>query len=344
MDYDVTIGLPLYRAERYIRQTLESALAQTFGSIEFLIVDDCGGDGSADIVSDMQRSHPRGGDIRIVRQPKNMGVAAARNRIIDEARGKYLYFMDSDDLIEPTTIALLYDNLQRCDAEIAFGSYEKILAYAPDEPREPYAYPYLELSEADGLGAFAFRRYGGIQASVCNYLVSVGLLRRTGHRFIDARFWEDMVFTYTLVTYVSRAVLLPDITYHYMCREDSLSNYQSRGHIGRGEVLANVATVDHLKRHTSRIGGKGYLGCWCYNVVMTDFYIVCSVLKKRGMITPPLTDVELRSFLRHPLSLKQIFNLPSKRMANTILYMISKLPAALSVAVVRMLGKRKGLI
>ena len=59
MKYDVTIGIPVYRSEAYILQTLESALAQSYPSIEFLIVDDAGNDGSMDIVRNLQAIHQR---------------------------------------------------------------------------------------------------------------------------------------------------------------------------------------------------------------------------------------------------------------------------------------------
>lgn len=58
MAYEVTIGIPVYNVERYIRLTMDSALAQTFPDIEFLILDDCGTDSSIDIVRDYQLNHP----------------------------------------------------------------------------------------------------------------------------------------------------------------------------------------------------------------------------------------------------------------------------------------------
>ena len=57
--YEVTIGIPVYNIERYIRKMMESALAQTFQSIEYLICDDCGTDSSIDIVKEYQNSHYR---------------------------------------------------------------------------------------------------------------------------------------------------------------------------------------------------------------------------------------------------------------------------------------------
>ena len=70
MGYDVTIGIPVFRSETYIRQALESALAQSYLSIEYLIVDDCGGDNSIDIIQDIRLNHPRGNHIRILSNPE----------------------------------------------------------------------------------------------------------------------------------------------------------------------------------------------------------------------------------------------------------------------------------
>jgi glycosyltransferase involved in cell wall biosynthesis len=91
--YEVTIGIPVYNVENYIRLAMDSALSQTFESIEFLICDDCGTDSSMDIIREYQKTHPRVKDIRIVRQPQNKGIGEARNRIVKEARGRYLFFL-----------------------------------------------------------------------------------------------------------------------------------------------------------------------------------------------------------------------------------------------------------
>ncbi|MBP3511751.1 MAG: glycosyltransferase family 2 protein [Prevotella sp.] len=344
MDCEVTIGIPLYNAAGFIRRTLESALAQTFDSIEVLVVDDCGTDGSADIVREMQTGHPRGGIIRIVRQPENMGVGPARNRIIDEARGRYLYFMDSDDLIVPETISLLYNNVLRHDAEIAFGSYLKAGTDGACSIREEFVYPELVLAGPDALASFAFRKYGGIQAAVWNYLVRLDFLRGTGLRFINANYWEDMVFTYALTTYVSRAVLLPAVTYHYICRDNSLSNYQRRRLIEKSEVLRNVNTIDWLKGQTPRLAGKPYLGNWCANIMMTDFYIVCNALKNRALISPAMTPADYKAVMCHPLTLRAILALRCSRLKNILLYALGRLPASLSVWIIRQMGRRKGLV
>ena len=341
MKYDVTIGIPVYKSAAYIRQALESALAQTYTSIEFLIVDDGGNDGSLAIIQDIQQSHPRGADIRLLIHDTNLGVSASRNQMIEEARGEYLYFMDSDDTIAAGTIALLMSQIRQYDAEIAFGSYEKIELSGE---RTVYEYPLSHFSEPDQLAVFAYRQYGGIQASACNYLVKVSVLRDNNLRFVNTDFWEDMVFTYDLVTYISRAVLLPDITYTYCCREHSLSHYQKRAQIDKAEILRNVKAIDYLKTETPILYNKVYFPNRCYNIVMTDFYIACHVLKRRKTIVPAVSCAELKTMMSHPASFVQICGFRQSRMKNLALFFLSRLPAPLCVAVVWCIGKFKKLI
>ena len=126
MNYEVTIGIPVYKAVDFIEKTMASALNQTFESIEYLVVDDCGNDGTIDIVERFQKQHPRGCDIRILYNKGNMGVGMTRNRILDEAQGQYLYFLDSDDLIEPDTICRLFEKATKYQADVVYGSLDMI--------------------------------------------------------------------------------------------------------------------------------------------------------------------------------------------------------------------------
>ena len=341
MKYDVTIGIPVYRAEPYIRKTMESALSQSYSSIEFLIVDDGGDDQSIDIIKDIAASHPRGEDIHILTHSQNQGVSASRNQIIDEAQGDYLYFLDADDLISEKSINLLMQGIRQHDAEIAFGSYEKIELSGE---RKVYQYPSLQLIGEDQLAAFAYRKYAGIQASACNYLVKTLLLRESNLRFINSNYWEDFVFTFDLVTYISRAVLLSDITYSYICRKNSLSHYQERKQISKNEILCNVYTVDHLKESSSTLINKVYYPNRCLHIVLTDFYIACHVLKRRKDIVPSISNDEIKAMMVHPATFQQICAFHQSRFKNLLLFLLGKLPSWLCVSAVRIFGKAKKLL
>lgn len=339
--YDVTIGIPVYKSVDYVRRALESALAQTYSSIEFLIVDDAGNDGSIDVVQSVKETHPRGGDIHIINHEENLGVSASRNDIIDNAKGDYLYFMDSDDVIVENTIELMMQNVRQYDAEIVFGSYKKIEISGEENI---YQYPALQLLKKDELASFAYRKYAGIQASACNYLVKTSVLRENNHRFVNANYWEDFVFTFDLVTLISRAVLLSDITYFYICRENSLSNYQQREIINREEILHNVRTIDFLKQFSSRLCDKEYFPNRCFNIVMTDFYIACNILKRRKSIFPQISNKEIKMIMNHPAKWTQICSFKQSRIKNMLLYSVGILSSSLCVSIIWIVGKFKKLI
>lgn len=343
MTYEVTIGIPLYQAADYISRTMESALSQTFGSVEFLVIDDCGNDGSAEMVEHLAQSHPRGSHIRFLRNAKHEGVGYTRNRIIDEAKGKYLYFLDSDDTIEIDTIQKLHRAISSCEAEVAYASYE-IIDTVKHAPARIYQKPNLKLLQKDELASFAFRNSSIFHVSVCNCLIDLKFLHDTGLRFIDAMFWEDMAFTYELVTKVSRAVLLSDITYHYLCRPDSLSHYQDRVKWQKEEIMKNVATLDYLKGKCTDLKGKAYLPYLCYNLEMSSFYVVCHVLKHYQHITPSISHQELRDVMRFPVSLFGVLHWKKRFVENLVLWLTAHLPTGLFVPVMRVMGRIKKVV
>ena len=339
--YDVTIGIPIYNSVSCIRTSLMSALAQSYPYIEFILVDDCCNDGTFDVIDYIVSAHYRRDDIRIISHSQKLGASASRNQIIDEARGEFLYFMDSDDTIAKNTIELLMQNARKYDAEIVFGSYQKI---ETSGKKTVYQYPSKQLIGKDELASFAYRKYAGIQASACNFIVKTGILRVNHHRFIDVNYWEDLVFTFDLVTLVSRAVLLPDITYSYICRENSLSHYQQRDSISKEEVLQNINAINHLKEISSILCNKVYFPNRCYIIAMTDFYIACNILKRRKDIHPSFSYREIKNLMAHPATWQQIRSFRQFRVRNIILFLLSKLPSSLCVMMIWFAGKAKKIL
>ena len=91
----VSIVTPVYKAERFIGDTIQSVQSQTYQQWELLLVDDCSPDRSADIIRPLAAADPR---IRYVRLDQNSGAAVARNKALEMARGEYLAFLDADDI------------------------------------------------------------------------------------------------------------------------------------------------------------------------------------------------------------------------------------------------------
>ena len=304
MNYEVTIGIPVYKAVDYIEKTMESALNQTFDSIEYLIVDDCGNDGTIEIVERLQKEHPRGKDIRILYNKQNLGVGKTRNIILDEVQGEYLFFLDSDDILEPDAIEKMMKAARQYQAEIVYGSWIR----------------------------------------VDNALFNLNMIRQNHMRFIDTIFWEDLAFTYDLVPKVSRAVLLSDITYHYLCRPGSLSQYQDRDLIQKKEIHTNVLTIDYLKEKSVDLCGKSFFPYLYYNLETNSFYVLCYILKNYQRIVPEFSDSEIEMILKYPISIWKIIRFRHRRVYNLMYFGLSHMPSFLSLFIVKLLGKIKKVI
>ena len=344
MAYKVTIGIPVYNVEKYVRRMMDSALEQTFENLEFLVCDDCGTDGSMDIIREYQQNHPRGKDIRIVRQFKNLGIGYGRNRIIDEAKGQYLFFLDSDDEIAIETIELLYRNAKQYNAQIVYGSYERIEDFGNGVKRISNQYPSARFLCGDDWAEFAYQKYDCVQAMVWNCLIDIDVLRRNNLRFQPLNYWEDFLFTMDLPTYMNCAVLLPNITYYYYCREGTLSHFQKRNFINKDEIVRVANAVEILKAQSDRIRQKSYFPYRMYKLMSTEFYIVTTVFRHQKIISPSFSNLELREMMRSPLTFGEVLSFRHARLKNLVLYLFGILPPSLSVCLMKIVGILKRLL
>ena len=110
--------MPIYNAEKYLKESIRSVLSQTFSDLELILVNDGSTDNSLSLCIDYAKSDER---IKVINQ-KNAGVSAARNKGIVYARGEYLTFLDSDDALLPDFLQKAYQSAQYTKAEVSvFG-------------------------------------------------------------------------------------------------------------------------------------------------------------------------------------------------------------------------------
>ena len=118
----VSIITPLYNGERFVAQTIESVLAQTYPHWEMIIINDGSKDNSEAIVQKYTEQDAR---IQLVSQP-NAGSAAARNNGIRRASGRYIALLDADDLWEPFFLESQLNLMQKTSALLVYGSHKRI--------------------------------------------------------------------------------------------------------------------------------------------------------------------------------------------------------------------------
>lgn len=344
MNNDVTIAIPLYKAEKYIRGCLNSALGQSYPNIDILVIDDASDDGSVEIVSQMQAEHPQGGHIRLIRHSKNVGIGETRNHLIAETNTKYLFFLDADDIITENAIQLLHDVAEKFQTDLVYGSHEQIDMTTEGHPVSPTIYKQQRFLLADEYPAYVYRKYEGIQAPIWNALINVQWFRSIGLRFLPINYWEDFALTIDLATYATRVVLLSDITYYYYRHSGSLSNAKDLYGFKKEAINNNIGAIDNVKRNSDRIKHKSYFPGRMVKVMMTDFYIVCNILKNKDKIHPSFSKRELRDIMKSPLNFWETISLRNRKFENLFLYMLGVLPPSISVWIIGFLGKHKGLI
>lgn len=123
-DPEISIIIPLYNTEKYITKCLHSIKKQVFSSYELIIIDDCSTDNSANIVNDF-RTENSNIDCIFVQNSKNEGASYARNLGLQMARGKYICFVDSDDILHPEFLLLLHHQIQLEKSDITFCGYNR---------------------------------------------------------------------------------------------------------------------------------------------------------------------------------------------------------------------------
>lgn len=119
----VSIITPVYDCEKYIQQTIESVQAQTYTNWEMLLADDCSPDNSAKIIAEYAKDDSR---IKYIKLPQNGGAALARNAALDQAKGRYIAYLDADDIWLPEKLEKQIEFMTQKNVVFTCCDYEKI--------------------------------------------------------------------------------------------------------------------------------------------------------------------------------------------------------------------------
>lgn len=335
----VSIGIPVYNVEPYIEKCLLSVVNQSYPNLEILVVDDCGNDQSMQIVNNIKLSHVNGKNIRIIKHPHNKGIGEARNTIIKECKGKYVYFIDSDDYIEPNTIELLCAQSEKNETDVTIASHRKVTWETGEElPTYQYSsFQYIHGRDAFANYVCADLRWH-IAIVVWNVLFLADFLKRNNLLFAGRKD-EDALFLSDYYSEVSSAVIMPDITYNYVARPDSIMGYMSRKKIPIREIRERFNTDSLMTERCARLRDRSFYDVHCARVMKHKFRAACVALRHRKRFTEPLPDKEIWKELKHPASFHEIIRFKRYRGFHLMFYMMSKLPPSISVFSCYVVGK-----
>ncbi len=136
----VSIITPMYKGADFVGETIESVLAQTYNNWEMIIVDDCSPDNGAgiQIVRKYAEKDPR---IHLIESKENKGSSGARNIALRAAKGRYISFLDSDDLWTPQFLEEQLSFMKEKGATLVFSSYRRIDEHTKEEVLRPFIVP-----------------------------------------------------------------------------------------------------------------------------------------------------------------------------------------------------------
>ena len=222
----VSVIIPVYNGERYIRDCLQSLLVQTLQNFELIVVDDASTDRSGEICASMAAADSR---IRLVQLPENSGAGMARNRGMEAATGRFLTFVDGDDSVEPEYLKTLYAQAILHNADVVSGGSKEYHQQADG------AYLLHEIVNVkDSVYVMPESPWPRIEGMLANQTCVAAwgkfyrrdFIEKYQLRFDDMPNFEDCLFNFLCLYYAERYVFIPATDYHYHVRAHSLSRGQ----------------------------------------------------------------------------------------------------------------------
>ncbi|MCR4819797.1 MAG: glycosyltransferase [Elusimicrobiales bacterium] len=206
----LSVIVPVYKVEKYLKRCLDSLAAQTYRNIEIILVDDGSPDRCPEICEERADADNR---FRCIHQ-KNKGLSGARNTGIADARGEYIAFLDSDDWIEPGTYDTAISEALKHDADVLQWN-------AIDEYENGRSAKWTELKE----GKADIKKDPSVFKNVAwNYILKRSLIDRCNLRFYEGIYTEDVPFTAMLFLNSNKIYSINRYFSHYFIREDSITN------------------------------------------------------------------------------------------------------------------------
>ncbi len=202
----VSIIVPVYNAEKYLRRCLDSILAQSFSDWECIIVNDASPDGVGEIISDYAQRDKR---FKVITKTVNGGVSKARQTGLDNAIGKYVIHADPDDTVDKDWLKDLYNTAESEQADMTMCDFDRIFA----DKTVTYCQEPKSFNNEDLLEDFLMERLWGV---IWNKLVKRDCFAKWNISFHpEMNMWEDLYVTFKLLLLGVKVAYVSKVLYHY---------------------------------------------------------------------------------------------------------------------------------
>lgn len=238
----ISIIVPVYNTEKYIKKCIDSILNQTYNNIELIIINDGSTDNSENIIKKIIKNKSN----VIYKKIKNSGVAHARNVGLDLVTGKYVGFIDSDDYISKDMYKELYETAIKEKSDIVTSGYNK--CYKDKEiqyfPKDKTVFGKSVIESKD--------IFLNTNPYLPLKLFSMDLIKKNNIKFDeDLRIFEDLLFCYKLYLVANKISYVDESYYNYNCNNGtSLTNSFSI------KMFDIFKAIDRLKEYSNKLYGN----------------------------------------------------------------------------------------
>jgi len=308
---EISVIIPVYNTEEYVRDAIMSILNQTLKEIEIIVVNDGSTDNGLQIIKELAESDTR---IQVYSQ-ENQGQAIARNYGLEKAKGKYLYFMDSDDLLEKEALTCCYEKCEKENLDFVFFDAEvfgdtkwtsSFFDYDRSKIVKNSVYTGKEILDL-------LLQFDAFRAPSWLYLVKHDFVRHAGIRFCPVRH-EDLLFSSFVHIYSQRVGYLSRKFFRRRLRPNSVmtTRYSSED---INAYLTIIGELSNAKTENTRQIIDNLIGyiinpaihnartlpfserMRVLNICVTKSYLKFITLKNKTVFLFPFT-VKLKSFFK----------------------------------------------
>ncbi len=254
----ISVIIPVYNVAGFLSRCVRSVTGQTFSDLEILLIDDGSTDSSGQLCDELARTDSR---IRVIHR-ENGGTAAARNTGIDQARGDYLSFIDSDDFVEADMLESLYALAQTYQTPItACAAMEHFRV----PQQKQYSNRVFLFTPEEALENVLLGK--GVCYSACNKLLARELCQQ--HRFPVGKTYEDVRYLPGLLTQVDRIAYLDRPLYHYWHRAGSICS-SPFGDDDRMHLEAHEYMLEQVRCHWPELEDMARFRCLWAKLLLLD--------------------------------------------------------------------------
>lgn len=226
----ISIIVPVYNVDQYLKQCIDSLISQTYKNIEIILVDDGSTDKSGYICDDYSNKHTN----VISFHKKNSGLGLTRNFGLQKASGQYVMFVDSDDYVNKNMVSYLIKYLNKYSSTIkvdtVIGGFSKVsddgaILFESQYQFENYLNENIKSKLLPRMLGSQPSKHDSIEPSVCNRLFSKEIIDKNSLTFVSERklISEDIVWDVDYFKYSKHAVVTPSTLYYYRYNPNSLT-------------------------------------------------------------------------------------------------------------------------